>query len=50
MRRAAEERLTLLSKDQRQDFHYCILKVSRNSMRLEEGKDRGVIRRGTQGS
>ena len=50
MRRAAEERLTLLSKDQRQDFHYCILKVSRNSMRLEEGKDGGVIRRGTQGS
>lgn len=40
MRRAAEERLTLLSKDQRQDFHYCILKVSRDSMRLEEGKDR----------
>lgn len=40
MRRAAEECLTLLSKDQRQDFHYCILKASRDSMRLEEGKRR----------
>ena len=49
MRRAAEERLTLFAKGQRQGFHYCIPKVSRESTRLEEGKD-GSHQKGRAGT